>query len=72
MLHVAPRLNWLGNILGGLLFGIGMVFAGGCASRNLVRLGGGDLRAAVVLTVMGVFAYMTLGGILGPLRALRT
>lgn len=68
-MYLAPRLNWLGNILGGLLFGIGMVFAGGCASRNLVRLGGGDLRAAVVLTVMGVFAYMTLGGILGPLRA---
>ena len=48
-MYHAPRLNWLGNILGGVLFGIGMVFAGGCASRNLVRLGGGDLRAAVVL-----------------------
>ena len=68
-MYLAPTLNWLGNILGGLLFGIGMVFAGGCASRNLVRLGGGDLRAAVVLVVMGVFAYMSLGGILGPLRA---
>lgn len=69
-LYLVPSLNWLGNIVGGLLFGIGMVFAGGCASRNLVRLGSGDLRAAVVLVVMGVFAYMTLGGILGPLRAL--
>ncbi len=68
-MYHAPRLNWLGNILGGVLFGIGMVFAGGCASRNLVRLGGGDLRAAVVLGVTGVFAYMTLGGVLGPLRA---
>ena len=68
-MYLAPTLNWLGNILGGLMFGIGMVFAGGCASRNLVRLGGGDLRAAVVLVVMGVFAYMSLGGILGPLRA---
>jgi uncharacterized protein len=67
-MYLAPSLNWLGNILGGLMFGIGMVFAGGCASRNLVRLGGGDLRAVVVLVVMGVCAYMTLGGILGPLR----
>jgi uncharacterized membrane protein YedE/YeeE len=69
-MYLAPSLNWLGNILGGLLFGIGMVFAGGCASRNLTRLGGGDLRAAVVLGVMGVAAYMTLGGVLGPARAL--
>ncbi len=67
-MYLAPSLNWLGNMLGGVLFGIGMVFAGGCASRNLVRLGGGDLRAAVVLVVMGMFAYMTLGGILAPLR----
>ena len=68
-IYLGSTINWLGNILGGLLFGIGMVFAGGCASRNLVRLGGGDVRAAVVLLVMGLFAYMTLGGIIGPLRA---
>jgi uncharacterized protein len=68
-MYLGTNINWLGNILGGLLFGVGMVFAGGCASRNLVRLGSGDVRAAVVLLVMGSFAYMTLGGILGPLRA---
>ncbi len=68
-MYLTASLNWLGNILGGLMFGVGMVFAGGCASRNLVRLGAGDVRAAVVLVVMGVCAYMTLGGILGPLRA---
>ncbi|MGE0858591.1 MAG: YeeE/YedE family protein [Gammaproteobacteria bacterium] len=68
-MYLAPRLDWAGHLLGGLLFGIGMVFAGGCASRNLVRLGGGDVRAAVVLGVTGVFAYMTLGGVLAPLRA---
>jgi uncharacterized membrane protein YedE/YeeE len=68
-MYPGPRINWLGHILGGLLFGIGMVFAGGCASRNLVRLGSGDLRAALVLLVMGLFAFMTIGGLLGPLRA---
>jgi uncharacterized protein len=60
--------GWGGNIIGGLAFGFGMVFAGGCASRNLVRAGGGDLRSVVVLIVMGIFAYMTIGGLLGPLR----
>ncbi len=67
-MYLAPSLNWLGHGLGGGLFGFGMVLAGGCGSRNLVRLGGGDLRALVVLMVMGLFAYMTIGGLLAPLR----
>src|SRR5262245_27718644 len=39
-MYLAPRLNWLGNIAGGLIFGVGMVLAGGCPSRNLARAGG--------------------------------
>lgn len=68
-MYLSPRFNWLGNIAGGLMFGFGMVFAGGCTSRNLVRAGGGDLRALMVLIVVGIFAYMTIGGLIGPLRA---
>ncbi len=34
-IYLTPNLNWLGNLLGGLMFGYGMVFAGGCASRSL-------------------------------------
>ena len=50
-----PSFNWLGHILaGGLIFGIGMVFAGGCPSRNLARAGGGDLRALFTLIVLGL------------------
>ena len=68
-MYISGSLNWLGNILGGLIFGFGMVFAGGCASKNLARVGGGDLRSLVTLLVMGIFAYMTIGGLLGPVRA---
>lgn len=68
-MYLGGSINWFGNIAGGLLFGIGMVFAGGCTSRNLVRVGGGDMRALMVLVVVGITAYMTLGGILGPTRA---
>ena len=52
--------------VGGVLFGIGMVMAGGCASRNLVRLGGGSLKALVVVLVLGVTAFAAQAGILAP------
>lgn len=68
-MYLAPTLNWAGNLLGGAMFGYGMVFAGGCASRNLARAGGGDLRALLALLVLGLFAYMAMGGLLGPLRS---
>jgi uncharacterized protein len=67
-MYLAPNLNWAGHILGGLMFGFGMVFAGGCASRNLTRLGAGDLRSLVILIVIGLAGYITLGGVLGPVR----
>jgi uncharacterized membrane protein YedE/YeeE len=62
-------LNWAGHIVGGLMLGFGMVFAGGCPSRNLVRAGSGDLRALLTLVVLGLFAYIAMGGLLGPVRA---
>jgi uncharacterized protein len=68
-MYLTPRLNWLGASAGGLLFGAGMVYAGGCASRNLVRAGAGDLRALVVLLVLAVAAFAALSGVVGPLRA---
>lgn len=63
------NLNWAGHILGGLIFGFGMVFTGGCPSRNLTRAGAGDLRSLVTLIVLGLVATMAIGGILGPARA---
>jgi uncharacterized protein len=67
-MYLGPNLAWGANIVGGLMFGFGMVFSGGCISRNLVRAGGGDLRSVVVLIITGIFAYITIGGMLGPLR----
>ncbi len=68
-MYLTPTFDWAGSIVGGLMFGFGMVFAGGCASRNLVRAGGGDLRSALVVVLMGVCAYMAIGGLVGPARA---
>jgi uncharacterized protein len=67
-MYLTPSLNWLGNFMGGLLFGFGMVFGGGCATRNLARVGGGDIRALITLVVLGIAAYVAMTGILGPLR----
>ena len=57
------------SILGGLAFGYGMALAGNCGYGALARLGGGDLRAFVVVIVMGLAAAMTIGGPLASLRA---
>jgi len=64
-----PNLNWLSLLVGGLCFGVGMTLAGGCANKNLVRLGGGSVRSMVVLVFLAIAAYMTLKGLFGQWRA---
>jgi hypothetical protein len=66
--YVAEGWNPLAHVLGGLLFGYGMALAGNCGYGALARLGGGDLRAFVIVLVMGVAAYVVLSG---PLAAAR-
>lgn len=68
-LYAAPRLLWLSALVGGALFGLGMSLASGCGSRNLVRLGGGNLKSLVVLLVLAVSASATLRGLTAVLRA---
>ena len=67
-LYAGPRLLWLSNIVGGLLFGVGMVLASGCGGKTLVRVGGGNLKSLVVLLVLGVAAYATLRGVAAVAR----
>jgi uncharacterized protein len=67
-LYGGSQVLWLSNVVGGALFGFGMVLAGGCGSRTLTRLGAGNLKALVVLLVLGLFAYMAMKGVLGVLR----
>lgn len=39
-----PPVFWIGSFLGGIIFGVGMIFAGGCASGALWRMGEGHLK----------------------------
>ncbi|WP_323785872.1 YeeE/YedE family protein [Thalassovita sp.] len=63
-------IRWMpvASILGGLMFGYGMALAGNCGYGSIARLGGGDLRAFVIVVVMGVSAYIVLSGPLAGLR----
>ena len=67
-LYAMRQVLWLSSIVGGLLFGVGMVLASGCGARNLTRLGGGSLKSLVVLLVMAVAAFATLKGITAVAR----
>lgn len=67
-LYASKSFYWLGFVVGGLCFGVGMTLAGGCANKNLVRLGGGNLRSLVVLFFMGFAAIVTMKGMLGTFR----
>lgn len=56
----ASNLIWAENLLGGLMFGIGMTLASGCGNKTLVRIGGGNFKSVMVLVVIAVIAfYMT-------------
>jgi uncharacterized membrane protein YedE/YeeE len=54
------NLAWLENVLGGVLFGIGMTLASGCGNKTLIRIGGGNLKSVMVLGVIALIAYFMI------------
>jgi len=67
-IYLTTNFGWLGYILGGFLFGIGMTLASGCGQRTLVRVGGGNLKSLIALLFLGLTAYMTMRGLLALVR----
>jgi len=67
-IYLAPSFSAPVVLLGGLLFGYGMIAANACASRTMVLLGRGNLRSLVVIATIGITAQMTLKGLIAPLR----
>jgi uncharacterized membrane protein YedE/YeeE len=63
----AEDLPIVGLVLGGLMFGAGMVLTRGCVSRLTVLSASGNLRALTVLAVFAIIAHATLKGVLAPL-----
>lgn len=61
-------LFWGANIIGGFVFGIGMVLAGGCASGITYRVGEGMVGAMSAIVGFGLAGLMTAGGVLKPIK----
>ena len=66
--QLAAQGSLSGALIGGLLFGIGMVLARGCSSRMLVLAANGNLRALLTGLIFAVTAQASLSGVLSPLR----
>ena len=66
--QLSARGSLSGALIGGLIFGVGMVMTRGCASRLLVLSANGNLRALLSGLVFAVTAQAALGGILAPWR----
>nr|AFI78727.1 YeeE/YedE family protein with transporter component [uncultured bacterium ws406H10] len=58
-----------GAIVGGGLFGLGMILARGCASRLLVLGASGNLRALFSVVLLAIAVFFTLEGPAAPLRS---
>jgi len=52
--YVMPTF-WFGGFIGGLIFGFGMPFAGGCASGTCWRSAEGNVKNMIALIFFGVF-----------------
>lgn len=60
--------SWSGAVIGGLMFGAGMVLARGCSGRLLVLAAMGNLRSVISGLILAVVAQMALHGALSPAR----
>lgn len=63
-----PPFAWPANVLGGVLFGVGMVAAASCITGLFYKLGHGMLGTLVALATWAAGDIMTYRGPLSPLR----
>lgn len=66
--QLANRGSLSGALVGGLMFGAGMIMTRGCASRLLILSANGNLRALLSGLIFAVTAQSALSGALSSLR----
>ena len=62
--YYKQNINYFAIILGGALFGIGIMIADGCSSRHLIKFSQGDKYSLISLVFIGIFAYLSTKGFL--------
>jgi len=63
-------LRWVSNVVGGALFGVGMILSGGCSAGTWYRVGEGAAGALVVLVGFAIGATTAGIGMLAPVRTM--
>ncbi len=53
------NINYLFIIIGGIMFGYGMMISDGCSSRHLIRVAQGEKDSFFILLTLGLFSYIT-------------
>lgn len=66
--QISARGSISGAVIGGVMFGVGMILTRGCASRLLVLSANGNLRALLSGLIFAVTAQAALAGLLSPVR----
>ncbi|HIG36416.1 MAG TPA: YeeE/YedE family protein [Oceanospirillaceae bacterium] len=65
---IAADASLSGPIIGGLMFGFGMVLSRGCSSRQFVLIASGNLRSLFTFITFALTAQLAYGGQLTSLR----
>jgi uncharacterized membrane protein YedE/YeeE len=65
--YYKENINYFTIILGGAMFGTGMMMSDGCSSRHIIKFAQGDSYSIVTVLMIGVFAYATTKGIFAPI-----
>ncbi|MDH4943690.1 YeeE/YedE family protein [Sulfurimonas sp. C5] len=62
-IYFKDEINYLAIVIGGIVFGIGMMLADGCSSRQLIKLSQGNIYSLVTILFIAIFAYITSKGL---------
>lgn len=65
--YLKENINYFTVILGGILFGVGMIIADGCTARHMVKFSSGDIYSIVTLLFIAIAAFATIKGVFNPI-----
>ncbi len=66
--YITMYIPVLSHILGGVIFGAGMMLASGCPTQHCFNLGQGQLKGLLVIPIVAISAQITSTGILAQPR----